>query len=70
MAPRYLNPSALVAVRYLATEAMRRRRPRRASRVRAYVPPLIPTPRRPMDTAPITVLRTLLEGLHRWEVAR
>ncbi|MFD6953414.1 MULTISPECIES: hypothetical protein [unclassified Nocardiopsis] len=34
---RYLNPSALVAVRYLTSERLRRRRPRRASRVRNYV---------------------------------
>lgn len=37
MAPRYLNPSALVAVRHIAEEALRTRRPRRAARVRSYV---------------------------------
>ena len=37
MAPRYLNPSTLVAVKYMATEALRWRRPRRAARVRSYV---------------------------------
>ena len=37
MAPGYLNPSTLVAVKYMATEALRWRRPRRAARVRSYV---------------------------------
>lgn len=37
MAPRYLTHSALIAVRYMAAEAIRHRRPRRASRVRAYI---------------------------------
>ena len=37
MAPGYLNPSTLVAVKYMAAEALRWRRPRRAARVRSYV---------------------------------
>lgn len=35
--PRYLTPSALVAVRYLTAERLRSQRPRRAARVRGYV---------------------------------
>ncbi|MDE3723043.1 hypothetical protein PWG71_16760 [Nocardiopsis sp. N85] len=34
---RYLNCSELVAARYLALEALRWRRPRRAARARMYV---------------------------------
>lgn len=57
---RYLNLSELAHVRWLASETMRRRRPRRAGRVRAYAakpralsgsrsprpprPPLVPSP--------------------------
>lgn len=59
---RYLNPSALVAVRYLASEAIRHRRPRRASRVRAYAPALPASPA-------LDVLHAVLEGLHRIEAA-
>ena len=58
MAPRYLNLS----------ELMRHRRPRRAARVRAYVP-RIPAPRPPVDLAPVDLLLRVLAGLHRMEVA-
>ncbi|MEE2039667.1 hypothetical protein Q8791_20830 [Nocardiopsis sp. CT-R113] len=61
---RYLNPSALVAARYIASEAMRRRRPRRAARVRAYAPARFA----PHAPAPRDVLEAVLEGLHRLEV--
>lgn len=63
---RYLNLSELAHVRWMATEAMCRRRPRRAGRVRSYVavhrppasghpprslrPPQVPGPRRLLDT--------------------
>ena len=67
---RYLNLSELAHVRWLASEAVRWRRPRRARRVRAFAPPPIPAPRRPLDTAPLDVLRAVLEGLRRLEVAR
>lgn len=79
--PRYLNLSELAHVRWLASETMRRRRPRRAGRVRTYAskprtfsgsrpprsprPPLVPSPRRPLDTAPPDVLRAVLAGLHK-----
>ncbi|GAA1092460.1 hypothetical protein GCM10009642_34380 [Nocardiopsis metallicus] len=62
-----------------------RRRPRRAGRVRAFAanprihsetrpfrtarPPLIPSPRRPLDTAPLDVLQAVLAGLRRLGVA-
>ncbi|GAA1078143.1 hypothetical protein GCM10009642_13550 [Nocardiopsis metallicus] len=86
--PRYLNLSELAHVRWLASEAMRRRRPhrpRRARRVRAYapaprtlalgessrspLPPRIPAPRRPLDSAPMDVLQAVLAGLRRLGVA-
>lgn len=83
--PRYLNLSELAHVRWLASEAMRRRRPRRARRVRTYAPvprtlilggpprsprpPLIPAPRRPLDSAPLQILQLLLAGLRRLGVA-
>ncbi|GAB3695209.1 hypothetical protein [Nocardiopsis oceani] len=83
--PRYLNLSELAHVRWLASEAMCRRRPRRAGRVRAFAanprshsearparsprPPLIPAPRRPLDTAPLEVLHAVLAGLQRLGVA-
>ncbi|GAA1116386.1 hypothetical protein GCM10009642_63160 [Nocardiopsis metallicus] len=78
---RYLNLSELAHVRCLASEAMRNRRPRRASRVRSYAPaprnlilgqplcaprpPRVPAPRRPLDTAPLLILQRLLAGLRR-----
>ncbi|GAA1072584.1 hypothetical protein [Nocardiopsis metallicus] len=82
---RYLNLSELAHVRWLASEAMRCRRPRRARRVRAYAPvprililgqplcsprtPWVPAPRRPLDSAPLDVLRAVLAGLQRLGVA-
>ncbi|GAA1456542.1 hypothetical protein GCM10009603_03150 [Nocardiopsis exhalans] len=82
---RCLNLSELAYVRYRATEILRRRRPRRAGRVRSYAanprihtevrssrparPPLIPAPRRPLDTAPLDVLQAVLAGLRRLGVA-
>lgn len=67
------------------TSSQGRRRPRRAGRVRAFAanprsrsearparsprPPLIPAPRRPLDTAPLQVLHAVLAGLQRLEVA-
>ncbi|MFE3459158.1 hypothetical protein ACFXKD_16575 [Nocardiopsis aegyptia] len=65
---RYLNPSALVAVRYLAEERMRRRRPRRAARARHYAPWPVPRPRVPLDVIPTAVLGAVLESLRRMEV--
>jgi hypothetical protein len=78
--PRYLNMSELAYVRHRASELVRHRRPRRAGRVRTYAtaprtpapmrplraprPPLLPSPRRPLDTAPLDVLRAVLAGLH------
>lgn len=78
---RYLNLSELAHVRWLASEAMRRRRPRRAGRVRSYAPvprtlildgpprsprpPLVPSPRRPLDTTPLDGLHAALSGLQR-----
>lgn len=51
----------------------RPRRPRRAGRVRGYAaslrPPLIPSPRRPLDTAPLNVLHAVLAGLRRLGVS-
>ncbi|GAA1074817.1 hypothetical protein [Nocardiopsis metallicus] len=44
MAPRYLNLSELARVRWLASEAMRRRRPRKAGRVRAFAMTATPHP--------------------------
>ena len=83
--PRHLNLSELVYVRHRASELMRRRRPHRAGRVRAYAtrprilttrrsprpsrPPLIPGPRRPLDAAPLQILHTVLTELHRLGVA-
>lgn len=70
--PRYLNLSELAYVRqHVFSEAIRRSH--RASRVRAYAAtrpprsprPSVPSPRRPLDTAPLEVLRTVLAGLHR-----
>ncbi|SIO86544.1 hypothetical protein [Nocardiopsis sp. JB363] len=70
MAARYLNPSELVYVRWRAAENTRWRRPRRAARVRAFAPqpprpPLVPEPRRPVDTTDLDLLRRVLAGLHR-----
>jgi len=62
---RYLNLSELAYVRHRATEIMRQRRPRSASRVRAYAP-RIPAPRRPVD---VSALYRVVDGLHRLEVA-
>jgi hypothetical protein len=82
MVPRYLNLSELAYVRHRAAELMRRRRPRRAGRVRAFAanlpfrsetrparPPLVPLPRRPLDSVPLLILQTLLAGLQRLGVA-
>ncbi|MGW5875078.1 hypothetical protein ACWFMI_00795 [Nocardiopsis terrae] len=79
--PRCLNLPELASVRYRATEILRRRRPRRAGRVRAFAanprihsearpshsarPPLVPAPRRPLDTMPLEVLQAVLAGLQR-----
>ncbi|PWV48452.1 hypothetical protein BDW27_1104 [Nocardiopsis sp. L17-MgMaSL7] len=79
MAPRSLNLSALACMCYLASEAFRRRRPRQAARVRAFAAnprrttsrprgPLIPSPRRPIDTIPMEVLGAVLAGLRRLAV--
>lgn len=76
--PRYLNLSELAYVRHRAAELMRCRRPRRAGRVRAFAQmstphpeprprphgPTVPIPRRPLDTAPLQILQTVLSGLH------
>lgn len=83
--PRYLNLSELAYVRHRAAEPSHRRRPRKAGRVRIYAssprslaeanqprsprPPLIPAPRRPLEAVPPEVLRAVLVGLHRLEVA-
>ncbi|MBQ1081070.1 hypothetical protein [Nocardiopsis sp. B62] len=70
---RYLNLSELASVGWLASETIRPRRPRRAGRVRGYAaflrPPLIPSPRRPLDTAPLDVLHAVLAGLRRLGVS-
>ncbi|MFE3457809.1 hypothetical protein ACFXKD_09695 [Nocardiopsis aegyptia] len=66
---RYLNPSALVAVRHLAEERLRWRRPRRAARVRSYAPWPIPRPRVPLDPAPTAILGAVLDGLRRLEAS-
>lgn len=79
--PRYLNLSELAHVRWLASDAMRRR-PRRAGRVRAFAanprihfevrparPPRVPAPRRPLDSAPLQILQLFLAGLRRLGVA-
>ena len=76
--PRCLNLSELTYARYRAAELMCRRRPRRAGRVRAFAanppfrsetrparPPLVPLPRRPLDTAPLEILQAVLSGLRR-----
>lgn len=71
--PCYLNLSEPVLTRRRASEGAHRQRPRRATRVRAYAStrpprsfrPLIPSPRRPLDTVPLDVLRAVLAGLHR-----
>lgn len=65
MGARYLNCSELVFVRYVASEALRRRRPRRALRVRAFVDPWlipVPPPRRPLDDQ-LGILVRVLDGL-------
>jgi hypothetical protein len=54
--PRYLNLSELAHVRWLASEAVRWRRPRRAQRVRGYAPQL-------------AGLYRVLDGLRRLEVS-
>lgn len=70
MAPRYLNLSELAYVRWLASEALRWRRPRRAARVRAFtLAGPIPPPRRPVDLGDMSVLVRVLHGLHRLEVS-
>lgn len=68
MGARYLNPSELVHVRWLASETTRWRRPHRAARVRpfaAVAPPLVPAPRRPVDVVDLDLLHRVLAGLHR-----
>ncbi|WP_067603898.1 hypothetical protein [Nocardiopsis listeri] len=74
MAPRYLNQSGPASVPRCTEEVLRQRRPRRASRVRAYAhlwpatrTPHIPQPRPPMDDLPL--LLRVLDGLHRIPVA-
>ena len=78
---RYLNLSEPSHARWLASETTRHRRPRKAKRVRNYAakprtfsgakplrsprPPLVPSPRRPLDTAPLDVLHAVLAGLHK-----
>ncbi|MFD3684252.1 hypothetical protein ACFWTE_05450 [Nocardiopsis sp. NPDC058631] len=57
--PRSLHPSALEAVRTLAAEAIRHRRPRRVTRVRIYALALAPA------GPSLTVLGAVLDGLHR-----
>ncbi|QVJ01668.1 hypothetical protein KGD82_00625 [Nocardiopsis eucommiae] len=80
MAPRSLKLSALACMCHLASVAFHRRRPRQASRVRAFAAnprtttsrsrgPLIPAPRRPIDSAPMQVLEVVLSGLRRLAVA-
>ncbi|QVJ02010.1 hypothetical protein KGD82_03685 [Nocardiopsis eucommiae] len=80
MAPRFLNLSALACVCHLVSVAFYRRRPRQAARVRAFATnprtttsrsrgPLIPSPRRPIDSAPMQVLEVVLSGLRRLAVA-
>lgn len=79
---RYLNLSELADVRHRAAELMRCRRPRRAGRVRAFAanpplhseerparPPLVPLPRRPLDSVPLLILQMLLSGFQRLGVA-
>jgi hypothetical protein len=79
----WLNGGALHAP--ALTSSQHRRRPRNAGRVRAFAanprihpeahssrsarPPLIPAPRRPLDTAPMNVLQAVLAGLRRLGVA-
>ena len=83
--PRCLNLSELTYARHRAAELVRRRRPRRAGRVRAYAlsprtpagagssgsprPPRVPGPRLPLDTVPLDVLHAVLSGLHRLETS-
>ncbi len=80
MAPRSLKLSALACVCHLASVAFPRRRPRQAARVRAFAAnprtttsrsrgPLIPAPRRPIDSIPLQVLEVVLSGLRRLAVA-
>ncbi|MES0832513.1 hypothetical protein [Nocardiopsis tropica] len=59
MSARYLNPSTLLAVRFLTMETLRHRRPRRASRVRAYSNPSSALPSVPTEG----VLGAVLDGL-------
>ncbi|MFE3461393.1 hypothetical protein ACFXKD_27935 [Nocardiopsis aegyptia] len=59
---RYLNPSALLAARFMAKEATRR--PRRASRPRRYAP----WP--PLVTGDMAVLHAVRAGLENLAVAR
>ncbi|SIO89803.1 hypothetical protein [Nocardiopsis sp. JB363] len=82
---RYLNLSDPAYVRHRVADPNHRRRLRKAGRVRIYAssprtssgghqpgsprPPLIPAPRRPLDTVPLDVLRDVLTGLQRLEVA-
>ncbi|GAB3712154.1 hypothetical protein [Nocardiopsis oceani] len=91
--PRYLNLSELAYVRHRAAELVHRRRPHNAGRVRTYAaaprtltevrpprsprPPQVPGPRRPLETAPLQLLQTVLQtalqtipaGAHRPGVA-
>lgn len=81
MAPRSLNLSALACVCHLVSVAFHRRRPRQAARVRSFAAnpprtttscshrPLIPAPRRPIDSVPLQVLEVVLAGLRRLAVA-
>lgn len=78
---RYLNLSEPAYVRHRTAKPMHRSRPRKAGRVLVYAwsprtfvggrqprsprPPLVPAPRRPLDTVPLEVLRAVLAGLHR-----
>ena len=82
---RYLNLSESAHVRHRVADPNHRRRLRKAGRVRIYAlsprtssgehpprsprPPLIPAPRRPLETIPLALLHAVLTGLRRLEVA-
>ncbi|XKK36929.1 hypothetical protein HFP72_18370 [Nocardiopsis sp. ARC36] len=66
MSTSYLNPSTLLAVRFLATETLRHRRPRQASRVRAYTNPSVPML---PSTSTEGLLGAVLGGLRGLEVS-
>ncbi len=78
---RSLNLSALACMCHLVSVAFHRRRPRQAARVRAFAAnpphtttsrsrgPVIPAPRRPIDSVPMQVLGAILAGLRRLAVA-